>query len=431
MTNFPAGVIYIWPSTNASIPSGWERVTALDGKYPKGTANATNPNDTGGNATHTHTGTTHTHTMDSHTHSVSLSTCTYVEESPEDSSVLFYHSHAAVNSGASSGGGLSSVACTYAAYSNDPPYYSVIFIQPTSGTPYFPDNAVYLYDGTDEKIGHYLCNGSNSTPNLVDKYLKGAADGADAGGTGGATTNVHELTHIHTVASHTHGTFDSGLPSTTSKGEGWGGTNTGVTNTSHKHSLTPAAATATLTGTPELTASETVEPAYTKLLTVQNQNTGSGSYRVGMIGMWVGTLASIPSNYTLCDGTNGTQDMRGKYHKSTATTGHIGDTGGSNTHTHASQNHTHTGVAHTHTHSSIDHTAFRDTSVGPMNDPGQSQKLTMYTSTHPFVCSNITATYANAATEGDSQSNEPEYRTVAFIKLAQLSTGSAFFLNFL
>jgi len=430
MANFPAGAIYIWAGTNATIPSGWERVTALDGKYPKGTANETDPNDTGGNATHTHTGTTHSHTMDSHTHSTTIGNHP-TNQQPADGSISYsYASHThnsgSITSGASSGGGLSEVACTYASVANDPPYYTVIFITPTTSVSYFPQNAVYLYDGSDSKTGHYLCNGSNSTPNLVGKYLKGAGTGANAGGTGGSTTNVHDLTHTHTVASHTHANVTTGQPNATGDSSN---TTSGDILKPHTHTISYSSTTATISSTaPKLTTTETVEPAYTKLLTVQNQNTGSGSYRLGMIGMWVGTLASIPSNYTLCDGTNGTQDMRGKHLKSTATTGDIGNTGGSNTHTHVAQNHTHTASAtHTHTASGGIHTGV-SVGGGSGDDEAKSDNTS---SSHTLTVSSAAATYANASTTGDSQNNEPEYRTVAFIKLAQLSTGSAFFLNFL
>lgn len=427
MANFPAGVIYIWTGTNATIPTGWERVTALDGLYPKGTANATNPNDTGGAATHEHTGTTHSHT-DSHTHTISFGTANLTglgRESTADN--IASHGHSNITSGAVSGGGLSSVACTYAAYSNDPPYYSVIFITPTTGTTYFPQNGVYLYNGTDEKTGHRLCDGDNSTPNLVDKYLKGAGTGADAGGTGGSTTNVHNLTHTHTVASHTHAAATSGGAINATIG----GTNsgTGYAHKTHTHSVTLGSKTDTISSTaPSLTTSETVEPAYTKLLTVQNQNTGSGSYRVGMIGMWVGTLASIPSNYVLCDGTNGTQDMRGKYHKSTATTGSIGDTGGSNTHTHASQNHTHT-ASGTHTHTTpttVDHTH-----VSTVKRWDDDVPFCQASDTHSVSNAASTSVYSNAATTGDEQNNEPEYRTVAFIKLNSTGSSASMLMNFL
>lgn len=422
--NFPSGAIYIWSGTNATIPTGWERVTALDGLYPKGTADATDPNDTGGAATHEHTGTTHTH-ADSHTHTVTVGNATTVYNVDSGTGTGMggmAHSHTA-SCGAISGGGLSSVASTYAAFSNDPPYYSVIFIKPTAGQTYFPQNGVYLYDGSDTKTGHNLCDGTNSTPNLVDKYLKGAGIGADAGGTGGSVTNVHDLTHTHTVASHDHADTTTGTPS--SQGANTTG-DTDVVAGNHTHTINPNATTSTISGTVSLTTAETVEPAYKKLLTVQNQNTGSGSYRLGMIGMWVGTLASIPSNYILCDGTNGTQDLRGKHLKSTATTTAIGNTGGSNTHTHASQDHTHTASGtHTHTHANLTHARSTNDTTGSVRNGCNHQE------THTVTFSDATSVYANAATTGDEQNNEPSYRTVAFIKLNSTGSSASMLMNFL
>lgn len=416
--NFPAGVIFIWTGSDSNIPTGWKRVTSLNSMYPKGTANATVPNTTGGAATHEHVGTTHSHT-DTHVHSMSLAMNTGVSENIDDASNLERHSHSAVTSGAVSGGGLSNISCTYSAISNDPPYYTVLFITPTTGVDEFPQNAIYLYDSSDSKSGHYVCDGNNSTPNLADKYLKGD-NGTAAGDLGGSVTNVHSLTHTHTVASHTHGTVNSGPPSSSLMVDGWGGIpNTGGSPAGHPHPLTPNAATAKLTGTVSLTTSETVEPAYRKLLTVQNKNTGAGSYRVGMIGMWLGYLEDIPAGYILCDGSNGTQDMRSKHLKSTSTTTAIGNTGGSNTHTHASQNHTHTGVAHGHTHGTVDHTAWT-AHGGPAG--GSPYYGTYYTDTHAVTIVNATSSYSSAATSGAESNNEPSYRTVAFIKFFSLNS---------
>ena len=56
--------------------------------------------------------------------------------------------------------------------------------------------------------GWYVCNGSNGTPNLSDKFIKGTATLTSVGGTGGshtktlATTNLPS--HSHTLNSHTH-----------------------------------------------------------------------------------------------------------------------------------------------------------------------------------------------------------------------------------
>lgn len=48
---------------------------------------------------------------------------------------------------------------------------------------------------------------------------------------------------------------------------------------------------------------------------VYNFATGQGDFvvPVGGIIMWSGSIASIPSGWVLCDGTNGTPDLRGKF----------------------------------------------------------------------------------------------------------------------
>ena len=422
MANIPTGVIYIWTGNNADIPTGWERVTALDGKYPKGAANGVDPNVTGGSATHQHTGTTHSH-ADSHTHNLTISTVIGSSDSTgtDTQQATVTHNHGgSVTTTAINGGGLSNISCTYSAISNDPPYYTVIFITPTNGASKLPNLGVYLYDGSDSKDGHYLCDGNNSTPNLANKYLKGAANDANAGATGGSTTNVHDLTHTHTVASHYHTATTAAaiLQGEAEAGAtGWAG--------AHTHVITTNETTSSISGTPQLTTTETVEPAYKKLLTVQNR-TGHSDIRLGMIGMWLGTLSSIPANYYLCDGNNGTQDMRGKHLKSTATTGEVGNTGGSNTHTHSSQNHTHTATG-THTHSVPNLTHPNNSN----ETSGTSQTPVSTSSYHTVTCGNSTSVYANAATAADEQNNEPEYRTVAFIKLKSLSARGAFLLNML
>ena len=423
MANIPKDVIFIWAGNHADIPAGWERVTALDGKYPKGTANATNPNQTGGSATHEHTtSAAHSHTMSNHTHTMYIGVQSSNGAGADGGSISARstHTHENVTSNNPSSVSVSSVSGTYSSYSNDPPYYSVIFITPTSDVSTFPQNAIYLYDGTDSKTGHYICNGSNSTPNLVDKYLKGAVSGENAGGTGGSNTNAHTtLTHTHSV-SHTH-TFNVGASSITCGG--YAQTDGGYANASHSHTSASVTLTADTSNATLSSQSETVEPAYKKLLTVQNQNIGAGSYRIGMIGMWLGTLSSIPANYVLCDGANGTQDMRGKHLKSTATTTEVGNTGGSNTHTHSAQGHTHT-VSHSHTggidHSEVDNTRANNKSPYYQTPTNGTHAVTSSTTNYELESSNTSA---------DEQNNEPEYRTVAFIKLKSLSGGGAFLLN--
>ncbi|MBA7623569.1 hypothetical protein ES703_30966 [subsurface metagenome] len=64
----------------------------------------------------------------------------------------------------------------------------------------------------------------------------------------------------------------------------------------------------------------------------------------GGIIMWHGLLAAIPPDYTLCDGTNGTPDLREKFVLGTANGIDPGGVGGSINHAHDF-----TGDGHTHT----------------------------------------------------------------------------------
>lgn len=53
----------------------------------------------------------------------------------------------------------------------------------------------------------------------------------------------------------------------------------------------------------------------------------------GLISMWHGTLANIPSGWLLCDGTNSTPDLRDRFVRGAAAAANPGATGGADTHT--------------------------------------------------------------------------------------------------
>lgn len=420
----PAGVIFIWTGNNNEIPVGWARETALDGKYPKGTPDSTNPNQTGGNSTHEHTVSgTHTHTMVNHTHNVSLQAHTYNSDVAGGSStyVVPSHTHATFSSGNSSGGDLSAVSSSYSAISNDPPYYTVIFIRSQYGLSGIPNLALFFSDDEDfenntgKYFGCYQCNGDNDTPDLRNKYLKGADTDANAGSTGGSTTNVHTLTHAssHSVSSHTHASKTSPAVS---------GTRSGTNSTSsnwldvHTHSIALNASTASVSSAnPSITTSETVEPEFRKLLPVQNRS-GGNYVTTDIIGLWLGTLANIPVGWELIT------EFNNKFVKCANDTSEIGDTGGSSTHTHTNNTHTHTASAtHTHTATGAEHT------TGNHGDGGEDS-ASRGTNAHPVSVQDITATYNNGTTSAESSNNEPEYRTTALIRLVKITGGAGMFL---
>lgn len=64
----------------------------------------------------------------------------------------------------------------------------------------------------------------------------------------------------------------------------------------------------------------------------------------GVIILWSGSIVSIPAGYVICDGNNGTPDLRDKFVPGAGSSYAPGDTGGAATHQHAF-----TSDAHFHT----------------------------------------------------------------------------------
>lgn len=54
----------------------------------------------------------------------------------------------------------------------------------------------------------------------------------------------------------------------------------------------------------------------------------------GLIGLWNGAIVDIPDGFALCDGTQGTPDLRDRFVVGAGDTYSVNDTGGTNSHTH-------------------------------------------------------------------------------------------------
>ncbi len=417
----PNDAIIIWPSTHASIPTGWSRVTALDGRFPKATDDSVDPNITGGTATHSHTSPAHTHTMISHSHSGDTNNSSGDrEDSSSDShnpSAQDNHHHSYNISGIS-GGNLSN-AVTYASTSSDPPYHKVIFIKPT-GQKSIPAGAIVHFSLSDVPSGFTNCDGTGVTPDLRNKYLKGADTLGDAGGIGGTFNHEHVIDHTHTGVTHTHsGTTGSNSNGTNADNGG------GQVTPNHTHGIGLDAA-GSETGsayTGNAGSADTVEPAYKKVMSIMNTSGSAKSAQKGIVALWLGELAKIPLGWVLCDGTKGSPDLRSKFVKIALDGTEIGNTGGSNTHTHsASNSHTHTAAgSHTHTGGTDTASASMGTGVGP-NGASKPHSHSVPTS------SSNTSSWNTTTTTGDSSDNQPLFTTVAYIQF-KFQIGGAFIFN--
>lgn len=101
--------------------------------------------------------------------------------------------------------------------------YGIIGVQPTTGAT-IPAGLISMWSGSIGSIpsGWYLCDGSNGTPNLTDRFVIGAGSTYAVNGTGGATSvtlvtanmpaHTHTATSVVTDPSHSHGsTVGSGF----------------------------------------------------------------------------------------------------------------------------------------------------------------------------------------------------------------------------
>ncbi|MDH4156684.1 MAG: phage tail protein [candidate division Zixibacteria bacterium] len=89
--------------------------------------------------------------------------------------------------------------------------------------------------------------------------------------------------------------------------------------------------------------------------TADYASAGAADIPTGLIVMWSGTLANIPTGWALCDGSNGTPDLRNRFIYGVNTGENPGSVGGNSDHTHA-YSHTH---SNDHTHSNS-HTHYID-----------------------------------------------------------------------
>lgn len=417
MSSIPSGVICMWDGTNASIPTGWTRETSLDGKYPKAWGSV-NPDVTGGSNTHQHTAASHGHTMTNHAHSVTTNTWVGpASYSNRNDQVADNHYHQAANTSSSSDGALQGYVVTWGSVNQEPPYHNIIFIKPSSGYAAIQSNIHLLWNEEGAPTGWTHCDGSGGTNDIRNRYIKGAATGGDAGGTGGALNHSHSVTHGHTANSHSHagttGAFCCG-------GRGNADAQSGA-HQSHTHTIYLSAATDSVNNYTNTSAGsgDTVEVLYKKLAVIKNTSGTIAPIKKGMIALWLGSTDAVPTGWYLCDGSNGTPDLRNYFIKCVNLAAEVGDTGGANTHTHTNVNHTHTSTgAHSHGSASTSGPSIqRNADTG--GDGGSSGSHTHGLGT----CSSTTPSYSSDdLTSGSAVNNEPSYRTAAFIQY-QFSVG--------
>lgn len=175
---------------------------------------------------------------------------------------------------------------------------------------------------------------------------------------------------------------------------------------------------------PALTGTPTAPTASAGTNTTQIATTAfviANSVPSGLISMWSGTIATIPSGWVLCNGSNGTPDLRNRFiigaHSDSAgvaystVTGSNTTTGGTKDAIVVSHTHTITDAGHSHTETGQVNTTQFSYQGGGAGNPGIGQPLSANGTT---TTSTTGITIDSTGSSGTNQ-NLPPYYALAFI----------------
>jgi hypothetical protein len=410
----PADLILAWPGTVGTIPSGWTRVAALDNTYPRGATTTGAPSATGGSSSHSHTTPSHAHSLGAHSHSVGGSTGT---SNTSTTSARFNgasqpqadqpHSHArsaatstaaAVNSTSTAAGSDSE--------SNVPPTRTVIWIESDGSQANYPAGVL---GWATESVSGWTDDSDSS-----GRFLKGAAAAGNGGTNSGGSSHTHSVSsHAHTGVTHGHTLAGTGQSNPASSQEAGTGSSTPRWLPRHTHPMT---VTNAATGNPVAagggtTGSGTLEPPHRRLRVLRN--TGGGT-QTRIIGLYLGTVASLDPLLTLCDGDNGTPDMRTYFARDNGSDS-VNSTGGSSSHTHSVGTHSHSVAAHSHD------TNVGASTTGSFEAPTSGDLGSSPTTSHTHTSGNTGLTEVPVSSSGSgtsgSGSNLPAYKEAHFVRL--------------
>ena len=143
----------------------------------------------------------------------------------------------------------------------------------------------------------------------------------------------------------------------------------------------------------------------------------------GLIAMWSGSVDNIPSGWALCDGSNGTPDLRDRFIVGAGGNYDVGDTGGANTvtlNTNQIPSHSHgagtlttnTTGSHSHTYQHAHHhTQIRAEGGQTWVSGGMEGSQTNLNGDHKHTISGSTSSTGG----GQAHENRPPYYALAYI----------------
>lgn len=231
--------------------------------------------------------------------------------------------------------------------------YDTVFFTGTPGVtvtvtvaPTTAQKTYAILNGTNQSIVITQGSGSNVT-------LQAGAGGIVACSGGGATASVYEITALMNTAT------SANTANAVVRRDGSGNFVAGTVTAALTGNVTGNASTATTWQTARNLTINGVSKSVNGSADVAFTGPEVGSIPSGGIIMWSGSIASIPAGWILCDGNNGTPDLRDRFVVSVGSTYAVGDIGGAAvvslteadlpSHTHSFSATTGAAGAHSHT----------------------------------------------------------------------------------
>jgi hypothetical protein len=145
------------------------------------------------------------------------------------------------------------------------------------------------------------------------------------------------------------------------------------------------------------------------IIGVAGTSTGT-TIPTGMISLWYGSIGSVPLGWYLCDGTNGTPDLRDRFVVGAGSTYSVAATGGSANAIVVSHTHTATVTDPGHSHQAFLYSGSNQVGVGaPSQNSANNQGQSTSTAT-----TGITVANATAGVSG-TNANLPPYYALAYV----------------
>lgn len=266
----PAGAMIMYNGTDPGL-TGWSRYSTADGYYINGAS------------TQGEIGTT---TGAGGTFSATYSVGAAGDHSGSGYNILssIYSGVICLGNGITAGSHSHSFSVTGSAGSMRPYSTSMTLLYATTDQYIFPSGTIHMHSSNA---------GSSWTQKLATtdvRYIVGGASGTvDTGMIGGSGSGTSSSGGTHTHYGSSTQSSSSPLPSTY--------TSSGNAGQAHAHSASPAAYITRLTG------------KLLKLWIAASNDMALNNHVV----MFVGDLSTLPSYWKLCDGTNGTLDLRSYY----------------------------------------------------------------------------------------------------------------------